>query len=415
MKLLNKYNRISIIAMIAVLMIGAIIYYFFINAALVKQLDKSLVVEEQEINEYIDTNHQLPEPTFSKDEQEEYFQVTDTIKRNFKSVYVGHQKNRHAYFRQLEFPVVINGQPYKAVVRKSQEKTEDIIELALKITFVIVILLLVSLYAINRFALNRLWRPFYHTLQQLQKFNITGKSAIQPEHTGITEFNQLNEAVSAMTQKAVNDYNEIKSFTENASHEIQTPLAIISSKLELLNQTNLDEKQAGYISVIADTANRLSKLNQSLILLTKIDNRQFAGSKDIKLANVIALHLNNFDELLNAKNITLIKDVSSAVEVRMNENLADVLVLNLLTNAIRHNIENGIIDIELKNETLKISNTGAPPKDDTHSYFERFKKGSAVADSLGLGLSIVKKICDAYHFRIQYKFSDERHTISISF
>jgi signal transduction histidine kinase len=415
MKLLNKYNRISIIATIVVLMMGGVIYYFFINAALVRQLDKSLVVEEQEIDEYIADNHQLPEPSFSKDEQEEYFPITDTIKRNFKSVYVGHKRSRHAYFRQLEFPVLADGKFYKAVVRKSQEKTEDIVELTLIITFVIVVLLLVSLFVINRFVLNRLWRPFYNTLGQLQEFNITGKNPIQPAQTNITEFNQLNGAVSAMTQKAVNDYNEIKSFTENASHEIQTPLAIIASKLELLNQTDLDETQAGYLTAIADTTNRLSKLNQSLILLTKIDNRQFAESKDIKLTNVIELHLNNFEELLHAKNITLSKNLSPTFTVKMNETLVDVLVLNLINNAIKHNLENGTIDIELKNGTLKISNTGAIPEGNTRAYFERFKKGSLRPDSLGLGLSIVKKICDAYQFLIQYNFIDEKHEITINF
>lgn len=415
MKLLTKYNRASMVATIVVLLISAVVYYFFINNALIRQLDKSLIAEETEINEYVKTNHQLPDPEDSKDEQEQYAEVTVMGKRNFKSVLIANKKKREVYYRQLEFPVAVSGKYYMAVVRKSQEETEHLVRLILKITLLIVLLLLITLYLVNRFLLSRLWQPFYNTLQQLQKFNIASRKNIRPEPTNTTEFRELNNAVSDMTQKAVNDYEEIKRFTENASHEIQTPLAIIASKLELLNQTNLDENQSKYINSIADTTSRLSKLNQSLILLTKIDNRQFSQSGKINLAKVIETHLSNFEELLHAKNIILTKYLPDEFVVEMNETLADVLILNLITNAIKHNEENGSIYLELNDSTLKIMNTGKPPETSAESYFERFKKGSPKSESLGLGLSIVKKICDVYNFKISYNFHDGKHSVVINF
>ena len=236
------------------------------------------------------------------------------------------------------------------------------------------------------------------------------------EETNINEFAELNSAVDSMTKKASRDYNEIKSFTENASHEIQTPLAIILSKLELLSQSEtLKEEQMNIIQTIAETTNRLSKLNQSLILLTKIDNRQFRETTPVDISALIIHHLNNYEELLHAKEIKLAKEIQPGVMVSMNETLAEILIINLLSNAIKHNVEKGIINIKLTSNVLSVSNTGNKPDTPPSVYFERFKKGSDSNESLGLGLSIVKKICEAYSFGVDYNYSEMLHKISINF
>ncbi|MGH2648515.1 MAG: sensor histidine kinase [Ginsengibacter sp.] len=417
MKLLSKYNLVNVVATIIVLLLSAVFYYFVIEAALVHQLDKNLKVEEKEIKDYIQENNILPDSSDSRDEQEVYTSANDEkITRKFSSIEL-HNNERHKriYYRQLEFPVTVNGKIYKADVRKSQEETEDIVRLILKITLAIVVLLLATLFIINRFVLSKLWKPFNSTLQQIKQFNVTGKESVHLEPTNINEFAELNNAVSIMTKKASQDYNEIKSFTENASHEIQTPLAIIRSRLELLSQSEMKEEQMNAIQSISETTNRLSKLNQSLILLTKIDNNQFAKSEAVNLSKIVQSHLNNYEELLHAKEISLEKAIQQNVVIQMNETLAEILIVNLLTNSIRHNIDKGIIRIELNNKLLAISNTGNVPVTDPSLYFERFKKDSSWGESLGLGLSIVKKICDTFNFNISYNFRDGFHNINIIF
>ena len=417
MKLLAKYNRVNIIATIIVLLLSAVIYYLFIEAALIHQLDKNLVVEENEINEYIAENKQLPEATISKEEQDIFTQTNSAVERRFSSVQVQEDGDRESkVYRQIEFPLLLNGRFYKADVRKSQEETEDLVQLILKITLAIVVLLLATLFIINRFILNKLWKPFNSTLQQIKRFNLTATDKVVLEPTNINEFKELNGAVYTMTKRVSQDYNEIKSFTENASHEIQTPLAIISSKLELLSQSeNLKEEQMQILQSIAETTNRLSKLNQSLILLTKIDNRQFMETGLVDISSIVIHHLNNYEELLHAKNIALTKKIQPNVLLRMNETLAEILILNLLTNSIKHNIDNGKIDVVLSNESFSIRNTGKAPRHDTHQFFERFMKESDSNESLGLGLSIVNKICNAYNFDISYKFAENLHNININF
>ena len=417
MRLLSKYNRANVAATVVVLLVSAVFYYFFIEAALVHQLDKNLIVEEKEITDYINENNQLPDPVVSKDEQELYIPTDDKIMRKFSSVEVYNKEHDNdILYRQLEFPVTVAGKIYKVEVRKSKEETEDLVQLILKITFAMVILLLLILFLINRFVLNKLWKPFTSTLEQIKKFNLPGKDKVQLEQTEINEFAELNSVVHIMTQKATHDYEEIKSFTENASHEIQTPLAIIRSKIELLSQSeSLKEEDMNTIQVISDTASRLSKLNQSLLLLTKIDNRQFKETEEVNISELIFYFLDNYEELLHTKQITVVKNIEAEVKLVMNETLAEILITNLLTNAIKHNIEKGTIEVILDKKHLSISNTGAGLSMEPSVFFERFKKESSSNDSLGLGLSIVKKICDSYGFAITYDYSNFLHKIDISF
>ncbi|MEP6926873.1 MAG: HAMP domain-containing sensor histidine kinase [Ginsengibacter sp.] len=418
MKLLAKYNRVNVLATIIVLLLSAIIYYFFIKAALIHQLDKSLKVEEREITDYIKENNQLPEPSNSKDEQENYSQANETkVNRKFSSVDLFNKEhNEYISYRQLEFPVTVSGKLYKADVRKSQVETEDLIELILKITLAIVMLLLITLFLINRFVLSKLWKPFNSTLYQIKQFNLSGTDEMQLQQTDINEFTELNTAVSFMTKRASHEYNEIKNFTENASHEIQTPLAIIKSKLELLSQSeSLKEDHMNTIQSVYETANRLSKLNQSLILLTKIDNRQFSETEKVDLSTLIVDHLNNYEELINAKQIIVTKNIEPNVNVTMNETLAEILIVNLMTNAIKHNIDSGSIQITLSKKYFSISNTGNKLQSEPSELFERFKKDRVNSDSLGLGLSIVKKICERYGYEISYDYSSLMHTTTINF
>ena len=184
----------------------------------------------------------------------------------------------------------------------------------------------------------------------------------------------------------------------------------------MLSQSEkLKEEQMNAIQSISETTNRLSKLNQSLILLTKIDNRQFGKTENIDVSNLFQRLLNNYEELFLSKEISVIKNISPGIRLTINETLAEILIINLLSNAIKHNIDRGGINIELNENVLAISNTGNNPDTNPVVYFERFKKGSDSSESLGLGLSIVKKICEVYNFSISYNYKKMLHCITITF
>jgi signal transduction histidine kinase len=232
----------------------------------------------------------------------------------------------------------------------------------------------------------------------------------------IIEFNQLNIVLKKMIQRILKDFTDLKEFTGDISHEIQTPLAVVKSKAELLLQTeNLTEKQNQLIIEILEGTTSLSNLNKTLILLTKIEHHQFPQIQDIEFEKRIIFHLSNFQDYIDSKQLTVTSKFSESVKLKMNPELADILIINLLKNAIRHNITSGTINIELSSKSLVISNSGAELNENTEKLFQRFTKASKINDSLGLGLALVKKICESYNFKVSYDYKDQLHTLSVKF
>jgi signal transduction histidine kinase len=248
----------------------------------------------------------------------------------------------------------------------------------------------------------------------MRQFNLSSKRYETTELSSIDEFRDLDTAVRNMTDKIVKDYNTLKTFADNASHEMQTPLAIIRSKLDLLIQgQNLDEAQVRQLQDIYDGTGRLTRLNQSLLLLSKIENNQFTEVRTVELKRLLEDKLLQVEDILQAKQIRLDTDLQPA-SIALNEYLAEILINNLLHNAIRHNVPDGNIDIRLRKDELEIGNSGERHGFDGGEIFERFKKGDR-SEGSGLGLAIVKQICDNYGFRINYSYGNGFHLFKIGF
>jgi signal transduction histidine kinase len=415
MKLFTRYNRINLLANILVLLAGSIFFYLILHYVLLRQLDETLRVEEAEILDFVKNKDSLPPPANYKDQHVNFVIADHAVKRHFSSVdsYDKLKKEEETY-RLLQFPVSIHNQTYLATVSKSQAETEDLIFLIVLITVGIIVLLLFIQLIINRLLLKKLWQPFYNTLQSIKQFNLSSRKRIASNNGHIDEFSDLNNAVTQMTDKIINDYETLKDFTDNASHEMQTPLAIINSKLDLMIQDqNLDEKQMLQLQAMYDAVGRLSKLNQSLLLLTKIENNQFLSAEQINLKCLTEEKLTQLEELISVKKILVVTRLEPCI-LSMNEYLADILLNNLLVNAVRHNIENGKIEINLNKEGLSISNSGTELPFGAPLLFDRFKK-NASSEGTGLGLAIVKQICDNYGFVITYSHSGGLHHFNIRF
>lgn len=418
MKLIAKYNRVTLPIIIAILLISSVGYYLILHRILIYQLDKDLRVEQREIIQHIKETGQLPETSDYKDQQISFYPTT---KNEFKDHYstqdvYNKKEDETESFRRIDFLISQGGQHFIATVKKSQQETEDIVRLILMITLFIIIILLLILFVSNRFLLRKLWKPFRNTLEQLNQFNFSSKNNIALQKTDIDEFKELNETVLFMTQKVTKDYRTLKGFTENASHEIQTPLAIIKNKIELLSQSdNLSENNINVLQSINEAAARLSRLNQSLLLLAKIENLQFANVETIDFSCMLLSYLSNYDELAQAKGLSISKKIADNVELQMNESLAEILISNVISNAIKHNLEGGNISVELQNDFFRVSNSGPELNTDPKDLFVRFKKDSSSGDSLGLGLSIVKTITDIYGFAITYDYHNQQHIVEIIF
>ncbi|NJL77475.1 MAG: HAMP domain-containing histidine kinase [Saprospiraceae bacterium] len=233
--------------------------------------------------------------------------------------------------------------------------------------------------------------------------------------SNIFEFKQLNAFLVRMTSKARRDYQSLKEFTENASHEIQTPLAVAKGKLELLQQSNnLDESQSELLDASQKALTKISRLGQALSLLAKIDNQEFTAQHTIDFSTIVAHTLGIFEEIAALKGVTLETKIQTDVRVKMDATLADILVTNLVKNAIQHNTENGWIRIHLDEHQFEVTNSGEELHFPPDQLFMRFKKSNQSKGSLGLGLAIVKKICDVSQVQVQYDYADRVHKITVA-
>lgn len=423
MKLFTKYSRINIVASILALLLSSIAYYFVIRVVLLHQLDDSLRVEEAEILNIVKTRGHLPEPSNYRDQRIAFLPASMPVRRQFLNTIrplgsdEGDQpgtKRHHAhrYHRELLFPITAAGLSYTASVSVSEEETEDLLEWIMLITAAMILLLLGTLFLANRLLLRRIWQPFYDTLDTMRRFNLSSRQPFSAHHTEIEEFINLDAAVAQMTGKILQDYEMLKNFTDNASHEMQTPLAIINSKLDLLIQDqHLGAQHLQQLQAMYDAVGRLSKLNQSLLLLTKIENRQFTHTDLVALASLIQKKLVQFEDLVRARNLTVNTTLDNG-DLRMNAYLADILLNNLLVNAIRHNQDGGQLNIHLTKDALLISNTGPALSFDPTTIFDRFTKGSH-SDGTGLGLAIVKQICDNHGLPLSYDWRNHWHIFRI--
>ena len=418
MKLFTRYSRVNIVASILALLLGSIGYYFVIRSVLLNQLDNALKVEEAEILNFVKTRDRLPEPSNYRDQKIDFTAATAPVPRQFINTNLPDQQQYHHHhedqpYRQLLFSIKADGRLYTASVAMSEEETEDLLEWIMLVTAAMILLLLGTLFLANRLLLRRIWQPFYDTLEAIRRFNLSSHKPLPTRDTGIEEFKNLDSAVAQMTGKILKDYEMLKSFADNASHEMQTPLAIINSKLDLMIQDQgLEERHLRQLQAMYDAVGRLSKLNQSLLLLTKIENNQFAHADPIVLASLIEEKLVQFEDLIKARNLTVHTSLDRD-EVRINTYLADILLNNLLINAIRHNRDGGQLDIRVQDKKLLISNTGPELLFDPTTIFDRFTKGSH-SEGTGLGLAIVKQICDNYGFPVSYSYNNGMHSFRIS-
>ncbi|XZF15970.1 sensor histidine kinase [Chitinophagaceae bacterium MMS25-I14] len=415
MKLINKFTLWYLAIFAFVLLAGGVLIFHKMEREIEfqqsKELEKLLkhiahkielgIPYEKLIREEIDI-HEL-----SMNEKIQPVKLSDTIAMSSQLQRMERQLKASASYK-------INGRHYYIATYNMMIKASDVTNVVVQSMVGIFILLLILLWVFIRIGSEKILAPFNNTLQIIQNFNVRQKKAVEFPSPHTKEFKELNVFLEKMTNKALLDYRMLKEFSENASHELQTPVAIIRGKLELLMETDITEEQAAYISAIHTSVQKLSNINQSLTLLTRLENHQFDAQSAINISELLQNNINGFSELMEMKSISLESRIEKDVKVMLHPVLADILLSNLFSNAIRHNIPDGKIIVTLNASSLTMSNTGKPPQMPTEELFLRFRKTNQCAESIGLGLAIVKQICDMSKFDISYKYENGLHTLAVN-
>lgn len=417
MSLIWKITLFYLLTAVLVFGLGGLMTYEVVKREIKKETDYALRHHLREIVENIEEDLPLELLRRSKVEiealppglaQDTTYYFSDTLAAHsyLKGVMEPHRK--------LKVVKHIAGQDYQIAITDVLIERDDIYDVVVAIMWRLFLLLGLSMIVASFFITHWLLTPFRGILNSIRGFKLKQKESIPLPATSTREFRQLSVFITVMTEQARRDFRAVKEFSENASHEMQTPLAIARGKLELLQDTEgLDQEQSRLIEDAQQALRRLSKLGNALLLLTKIDNQEFKDQKPIDFSAVVQNCLDNFEELALLRGLPLERDVQAKVQMAIDPTLADVLVGNLVRNAIRHNLPDGQIYVSLNEQRLLVRNTGPEPEVPTESLFDRFRRSSHTPNSLGLGLAIVKKICDANQLGVSYRYGSGWHEVVV--
>lgn len=309
-----------------------------------------------------------------------------------------------------------NGNFYQLKIFNNMVEEDDLVKELLWDAAGLYVLLIFSILMINNIVLQRLWKPFYELLDELKNYRLGISKSFPNTETKTKEFSDLQDAVTTLLQYSEKSYEQQKEFIGNASHELQTPLAIAISKLELLiEKENFTENQAEKIAEIMEIIERLVRLNKSLLLLTKIENKQFFDNQEIKVNDIVEKNIEYLSDIAEFKEVEIIFSENSELLVKADAALINIIVSNLLRNAIFHNIKSGKVEVKIDAKKLSVLNTGTNHSLSHEKIFTRFQKSEQHQSGSGLGLAIVKAIAELYDFSVSYDFKNGMHEFSVNF
>lgn len=424
--LLNKTTKPFLIYVLIILVISIPVYYWVVDSIWKGELDEHnktvaektayqfnhLKLSDEELAKSIRLwNHIQPETNIEEI-------PADPLK---KDIYTTIEKRTKfsadieiERYRCLKTVVYINNKPFLFTIQTNIEESQSTIAVIAVTTAFFFIIIVLGLLILNRRLSSTIWKPFRQTLEKLKNFNLNNQNNIDFGKTDISEFEELHQSLNRLIEKNISAFSTQKEFTENASHELQTPLAIIKYKLDLLLQNeDLTEKQYEIAEDINKALTRSSRINKNLLLLAKIDNSQFDNSEKIQLDILVKQSMEWLEEHFQQKNISVKYYILPEVYVNGNYALTEVLINNLLINAIRHTPKDGSLSIKLKEKYFEVANSGTETLD-KDLLFKRFSKNSGDSNGSGLGLAIIKEICRFQNWTVGYQFENNHHFFRIN-
>ncbi len=421
MKLLKRVLKSYLIYSALILLISIPLSYFTTRALCLQDVDEALQNRKQEaiaqIQAHPELLNNLPWNDFTKNT------IIYPPVKNGRSdkIIIASRYNEiseeNEPYRVLHSFIQIDNRVYPITLRISLIDIEDLIQGVVLSSTLLIVLILGGLFLINRNQSKKIWLPFYRILNQLKAFNLDQKPNFNFAPTNISEFQELQQAILTLSERVYKSYLQQKEFTGNAAHELQTPLAAIQAKLELLIQDkDLTEKQSNYLQSMEETVIKTTRLNKALLLLTKIDNEQFIDRENIEITELVKKLLQQAKYKIDFKEISLETNYEDFT-ISANTVLIEILLNNLINNALRYSPSKSSIEVNVAPEFIEIKNDGLPLPFSEDKLFQRFQKGShsGASSGNGLGLAIVKKICDTCGYAIHYNYLENRHIFTLNF
>ena len=420
MRLLNQSLIYLSVPLLLIVSIWSVVFYINMLDEISDSIDdgldnsKLLIIQRAASDSTILQKNNFNESNYAIQEIAKASAITIRDIYTDTTLYMQDENDREPV-RMLSTAFELKGKFYRLQVISSMVEEDDLIEDLFWSVVWLYLVMLTAMLFINKIALQKLWKPFYEILQQLKTFRLDSNEKAPGIKTNIKEFKALKTAVNTLTQHSIETYTHQKQFTENAAHELQTPLAIAAGKLELLlEKDDIKDTHAADIAQVLQIIERLARLNKSLLLLTKIENKQYTANQTISINKTVHQCINDLEDFIAYKNVNISFRETAQAEVEMDMALASILISNLIKNAVFHNTPNGLITIDVTQKIFTISNTGNEKALDPEKIFNRFYKHSTEQTSTGLGLAVVKAICTLYGFGLSYHYNNT-HCFEIRF
>lgn len=308
-----------------------------------------------------------------------------------------------------------NGQFYELELMISTLERDDMVNAMVWYLVTLFILFLCSTAIGTRLILQKIFQPMNRLMDWLQRLHPGTEVPPLDNATGIREFRLLGDVAYDMANRSHRAYEEQKQFIENASHELQTPLAIARGKLELLAESEgMTEEQLKELDAIYSTLGRAVKLNKALLLLSRIENGQYAETEQVSVDELLDELLPDLMDIYAHKQISLerTKEPSPFI-INCNASLAHILITNLVKNALLHSPEGGKLVVQTTSSSLTLKNSGTSPLD-ASLLFKRFAHSiNRKKESTGLGLAISEAIASGCSLRLTYSWEETMHVFSL--
>jgi len=398
MKLLNQTQYWFLLTAAPIFALAGVGMYFALNAVFQDFAEEKMEGVKTEIEAFVGIHDTLPVFFQSTDDRLEISPLTQSagsIPIRFSDTLIYNQiEDEKEPFRRLLFPVRMKGKWVGVSILQSSIEQEDLATtIAMLLTGLFALLFGVLIW-VNRRVSRRVWQPFFATLDQMRRFRLNDAAPLRLGETPVNEFRELHQTLEELADQVQRDFRTVKQFTENASHELQTPLAVIQNKVDMLLQDEaFNERQLQQLNIIGQSARRMARLNQNLLLLAKIENDQFEERRAVDLKLLLEKRLAWLEDFIAEKQLSVTTELHP-VQLKINPFLADTLVTNLLTNAVKYNLGAGTLRIELDSNQLFVINSGEAPELPVSKLTQRFTRGNNQSEGLGLGLAMVKEICE---------------------
>lgn len=291
---------------------------------------------------------------------------------------------------------------------------ETLVEHVLWWTIMLFFCLMIAVLVIGLLVLNYNMRPLNVLLKWIDEYEPGNFSSPCPSDTDIIEFRKLADAVNDAVYRFEHEYEERKIFIGNASHELQTPLAACSNRIEImLDRTDLNADVAEELVKLHRSLQHLIRLNKTLLLLSKIENGQFPDVTDVDFSQLVADAVELNEEVYSHKSLDVDVKENGRFVCSINEQMASVLVNNLVKNAFVYTVPGEKLKIIIEADGFTIANSGETPLD-RNGLFRRFYQPSGRREgSTGLGLALAHSVCVRNGLEISYDFSEKMHIFSI--